>query len=184
MAVPLEREVAVRVLLPNIMKNKLVYIIFLFCFCGSLSFAQKTLTEVLKKYNTESVPYMLVDSLKGTIANVVLLDAREENEFKVSHLKNALFVGYEKFDLQKTMKKLPNKNTQIVVYCSLGVRSEDIAEQLKNKGYTKIYNLYGGIFEWKNRGNRVFSKGIETNKVHAFSKEWSTWLLKGEKVYE
>ena len=95
-----------------------------------------------------------------------------------------MFVGYEKFDLKNTLKKVPKKDAVIVVYCSLGVRSEDIAEKLKNKGYTKVYNLYGGIFEWKNNGNPVFSKGIETNKVHAYSKEWGTWLLKGEKVYE
>jgi len=166
------------------MRSKVVYILVFLCFGIHNMSAQKTLDEVLKKYNTESVPYITVNKLKTVSSDIVLLDAREKNEFKVSHIKNALFVGYEKFNLQKTIKKLPNKDAKIVVYCSLGVRSEDIAEQLKNKGYTKVYNLYGGIFEWKNEGNRVFTKGIETNKVHAYSKEWGTWLLKGEKVYE
>ena len=40
----------------------------------------------------------------------------------------------------------------IIVYCSIGVRSEDIGEKLKELGYTKILNLYGGIFDWKNKG--------------------------------
>ena len=166
------------------MRIKVLLLLFLLCSGTSFSYAQKTLSEVLNKYNSGRIPYITVNKLKTTTSDVVLLDAREKKEFNVSHLKNALFVGYENFDIQKTIKKLPNKNAKIVVYCSLGIRSEDIAEQLKNKGYTKIYNLFGGIFEWKNEGNSVFSKGVETNKVHAYSKEWSTWLLKGEKVYE
>ncbi|MEN8818965.1 MAG: rhodanese-like domain-containing protein, partial [Polaribacter sp.] len=52
-------------------------------------------------------------------------------------------------------------------------------------GYTNVLNLYGGIFEWKNKGNLVFdSNGNATEKIHVFSKEWSKWLLKGKKVYE
>ena len=155
----------------------------MFCCLASVN-AQKTLGEVLKKYNTESISYITVNKLQSNTDTVILLDAREEREFDVSHLKNALFVGYEQFNLKKTIKKLPQKDAKIVVYCSLGVRSEDIAEKLKSKGYTNVYNLYGGIFEWKNEGNDVYSKGLKTEKVHAFSEEWSKWLLKGIKVYE
>ena len=162
--------------------KKYIYILF-----TGLSFslvAQNNLNDLLKKYNTESVPYISVDSLKSFSTTVILLDARAKKEYKVSHLKKALFVGYEKFNLKKTMKSIPNKNAKIVVYCSLGIRSEDIAAQLKKAGYTNVLNLYGGIFAWKNNGNTVYnSKEIATEKVHTFTKEWSTWLLKGEKVY-
>ncbi len=167
------------------MKKVFPYLLMFACLIASHVHAQKTLKEVLKKYNSESVPYITVKSLKEKTSEVILLDARESKEYEVSHLKNAIFVGYEQFNIRKTIKKLPNKDAKIVVYCSLGVRSEDIAEQLKSKGYLKVYNLYGGIFEWKNDGNSVFEKGgVETNKVHAYSKEWGAWLLKGEKVYE
>ncbi len=162
--------------------NKLVYLFILFF--SFHSFSQNNLENLLKKYNTESVPYIYVDSLKKITEKVILLDAREKKEYKVSHLKNALFVGYEKFDLKKTIRSLPSKDARIVVYCSLGVRSEDIAEQLKKVGYSNVLNLYGGIFEWKNQENKVFNtKGKETEKVHAFSKEWGIWLKKGKKVY-
>tara|TARA_R110002073_G_scaffold89852_6_gene212506 strand:- start:25083 stop:25538 length:456 start_codon:yes stop_codon:yes gene_type:complete len=149
------------------------------------AFSQETIKDVLKKYNTESVPYIYVDNLRNVSTDVILLDAREKKEFKVSHLKNAFFVGYEKFNLKKTTKNLPNKAAKIVVYCTLGVRSEDIAEQLKKAGYTNIYNLFGGIVEWKNNGNKVFDgKEKETKRVHVSSEIWGKWLLKGEKVYE
>ena len=125
-----------------------------------------------------------MNSLNTIKNDVVLLDAREQNEYDVSHLKNAVFVGYDSFNLKKTLKKLPNKNTKIVVYCSLGIRSEEIAEKLKKVGYTNVLNLYGGIFEWKNNNYNVFSsEGKATEKVHTFSVEWKKWLLKGEKIY-
>ena len=147
--------------------------------------AQNTLDKLLKKHNTESIPYISVSELKKE-QNTILLDAREPKEFKVSHLKNATCVGYDNFDLEETIKNLPSdKSTKIVVYCSLGIRSEDVAEQLKKAGYTNVYNLYGGIFEWKNNDNKVFSsEGTETKKVHTYTQEWSKWLLKGKKVYE
>lgn len=159
--------------------------VLLFVFISCNLFSQSDLKQLLKKYNQETIPYISVDSLQKIANAVILLDAREENEFQTSHLKNALYVGYEKFKLKKTIKKLPNKNAKIVVYCSLGVRSEDVAEKLKKAGYTNVLNLYGGIFEWKNNNNKVFnSEEKETEKVHTCTQEWSKWLVKGEKVYE
>ena len=71
-----------------------------------------------------------------------------------------------------------------MVYCSIGIRSEDISEKLKKAGYTNVYNLYGGIFEWKNRNYPVVNPENEvTEKVHAYSKQWGQWLHKGKKVY-
>ena len=164
------------------MKNTLTLIAILL---GLSTYAQKDLSVLLKEINTQSAPYIYVDSLKGLAKDVILLDAREKKEFKVSHLKNAMFVGYTTFNLNKTMKNLPNKDAKIVVYCSLGIRSEDIAEKLVKAGYTNVLNLYGGIFEWKNNNHKVYtSKNKETEKVHAFDKNWGIWLKKGKKVYE
>ncbi|MEO9662564.1 MAG: rhodanese-like domain-containing protein, partial [Maribacter dokdonensis] len=99
-------------------------------------------------------------------------------------LKNAIWVGYKTFDEQKVLESLPDKTQPIIVYCSIGVRSEDIGEKLKELGYTKILNLYGGIFDWKNKGGQVFNdKEIPTDSVHAFSKHWGKLLQEGIKVY-
>ncbi|CAM1343089.1 rhodanese-like domain-containing protein [Tenacibaculum amylolyticum] len=165
------------------MKNVLLFFSFLLL---QTSFSQESLKRVLKKYNSESVPYISVTDLKKDQENVVLLDTREPQEFNVSHLKNALIVGYDHFNLTKTLQKLPkDKSSKIVVYCSLGIRSEDIGEQLLKAGYTNVYNLYGGIFEWKNNGYSLINNQKKTTeKVHAFNKEWGKWLTKGIKVYE
>ncbi len=161
--------------------------IFLFILLGiSVSgFSQKKLSKLLKQQNTESIPYISVEGLQKEKEDVILLDSREEKEFKTSHLKDAICVGYDSFNLKSVQPILPNIDSKIVVYCSLGIRSEDIAEKLKKAGYTNVHNLYGGIFEWKNNDLEVLnSKEKPTDSIHTFSKAWSKWLNKGVKVYE
>jgi len=161
--------------------KKLFYILVILF---SISLHGQSIKKLLKKHNTESVAYASVELIKSN-PNVVLLDARELKEYKVSHLKNAIYVGYDHFDLEQTTSKLANKNAMIVVYCSIGIRSEDIAEKLQKAGYKNVYNLFGGIFEWKNKQNIVVdSLHNPTEKVHVYSKEWSSWLKKGVKVYK
>ncbi|WOD44436.1 rhodanese-like domain-containing protein [Hwangdonia lutea] len=163
------------------MKKKIFYILLFF---SGISFAQESLAEVLKKHNKESIPYITVENASKQ-QNAVILDAREFSEYKTSHLQNALFVGYDNFNLKKTIKKLKSKQQPVIVYCSIGVRSEDIAEKLKKAGYTNIYNLYGGIFEWKNSDFPVYNpEGKETDSIHTFDKAWSKWLKKGIKIYD
>ncbi|MFD1016462.1 rhodanese-like domain-containing protein [Winogradskyella rapida] len=150
-----------------------------------IGYSQETLSTLLKTYNKESVPYISVQELAMPKTKAILLDAREIEEYEVSHIKGAIFVGYSTFNLEDVAQSLPNLNTNIVVYCSLGVRSETIAEQLKKRGYTNVYNLFGGIFEWKNNNFPVYnSEEKETEHIHAYSKAWSKWLIKGKKIYE
>ncbi|WP_339662072.1 rhodanese-like domain-containing protein [uncultured Polaribacter sp.] len=160
--------------------------LLLFILISSVSFGQKKLDKLLNKFNKNNVPYISVDSLSSEKKKAILLDAREAKEYNVSHLKDAICVGYDHFDLQKTIEKLPtDKNAKIVVYCSLGIRSEIVADKLIKAGYTNVYNLYGGIFEWKNNNFQVMDTlGNTTEKVHTFNEDWSKWLTKGEKVYE
>jgi len=126
---------------------------------------------------------MSVEELKMNRLNdsVIILDAREKVEFDVSHLPESIFVGYSNFSEDQFSQKFKDKSASIVVYCSIGIRSESIAEKLQKAGYTNVSNLYGGIFAWKNTGFKVFSNGKETNKVHAFSKNWAKYLEKRRK---
>ncbi|MFT4781261.1 MAG: rhodanese-related sulfurtransferase [Psychroserpens sp.] len=162
---------------------KLIVFIFFSLLALSMS-AQDSLDNLLKQYNTNAVPYISVQELAMPKTEAIILDARERSEYDISHLKNAIFIGYNHFSLEQTTQKLQDKNQTIVVYCSLGIRSETIANQLKKAGYTNIKNLYGGIFEWRNKGFKVYnSEDKKTDSIHAFSKAWSKWLTKGTKVY-
>ncbi|MBE0393843.1 rhodanese-like domain-containing protein [Flavobacterium sp. PL002] len=165
----------------NNMRVQLIIISFFFSIAIA---AQSTIPKVLKLLNKESVPYIMVDALNET-DKFVFLDARELNEYNVSHIKNAVFIGYDHFENEKVTTIIKDKNTPIVVYCSIGVRSENIGEKLQKLGYTKVFNLYGGIFEYKNKGRKVVNnQNKETDSVHTFNKKWSKYLTKGKKIYE
>ena len=128
-----------------------------------------------------SVPEVLPEDC-NTYNEIIYLDARENKEYQVSHIQNAEWIGYDSFTL-KNVKHIP-KDKKIVVYCTVGFRSEKVAEKLIKAGYTNVANLYGGIFEWMHTDNKVMNDSI-TKDVHTYNKEWSQWLAKdtGNKIY-
>ncbi|GAA3636381.1 rhodanese-like domain-containing protein [Flavivirga jejuensis] len=161
------------------------FILFLLFFGSTHIQAQKSIKKLLNKYNDKSVPYITPQELKALNKDVFLLDSREPKEYHTSHLKHAIHVGYDEFKIDSIQKKIPNKNSEIIVYCSVGIRSESIGDSLKKAGYKNVKNLYGGIFEWKNNDLPVYnSVEKETDSIHTFSLKWSQWLKKGIKVYE
>lgn len=115
--------------------------------------------------------------LKKQEANqkIIFLDTRELNEYKTSHLPGAIWVGSEKIDWTKIDKL--DKNSIIVVYCSVGYRSGELTTTLSKKGFKNVKNLYGGLFNWANNGGTLYNSLNQTTKnVHGFDKEWSKWL--------
>ncbi|MDE3742896.1 rhodanese-like domain-containing protein [Maribacter polysaccharolyticus] len=146
--------------------------------------AQRKMDRALQTLNKGTIPYIEVSEAISK-DSLIYLDSRDIKEFRVSHLKDAIWVGHDFFDPKRLQEIVPDLDTPVVVYCSIGVRSEDIGERLKELGYTNIQNLYGGIFKWKNSGYPVFDpEGNKTEKVHAYNRVWGKLLTKGEKIYE
>ena len=161
--------------------------LFLFMLLPFLGCSQQNLDQLLENKNNGSVPYITPEKLNDKMNsedNIIVLDARELKAYEGSHLKDAIYTGYRDFTISNISQSVDDKNSTIVVYCSLGIRSEDIGEKLIEAGYKNVYNLYGGIFEWKNKDYKVFDlTNQSTEKVHAYSKRWGKWLHNAEKVY-
>ena len=150
---------------------------------GCAQTKQKGFDAMIYTTLSHTVPTITIDSFKSVKDKVILLDTRSKEEYKTSHIKNAKWIGYDSFK-QNMVDDLP-KDTPIVVYCSVGYRSEKIGEKLLNLGFKNIYNLYGGIFNWVNRSNPVYkSDTVATDDIHPYSDEWGVWLTKGNKVYK
>lgn len=143
----------------------------------------KTFDEMVDRLITRSIPLVLPEDCSDD-SSCVFLDAREFREYEVSHIMSAVPVGYKDFSLD-SLVGIPS-DAHIVVYCSVGYRSEKIGEKLKKAGYEHVSNLYGGIFHWVNTGNTVYQNGEATDQVHAYSKKWGQWLEEEacEKVFE
>lgn len=138
--------------------------------------------SMLQKLLAHSVNEVQVkDAVEKTTA--VFLDAREKKEYDVSHIKDAVWIGYRGFGRTRVVD-IP-KDKEYIVYCTVGLRSEKIAQRLIRMDFINVSNLYGGIIEWVNSGNAVYKdKNTPTKKVHTLNKRFGVWLKKGEKVYK
>ncbi len=122
-----------------------------------------------------SVPLMDTDKLAKNREGYTILDAREKEEFDVSHIEGAQYIGYKNFDFS-TLENI-DKTQPIVVYCSIGYRSEKIGKKLQKEGFTEVYNLYGSLFEWVNDGYELVNiKGEPTKNIHTYNRNWSKWV--------
>jgi len=131
--------------------------------------------EKIARTIRQTIPVIGVEELKNIQNEVVIFDARNREEFETSHIPGAEFLGYKNFDPEQL--KSIGKDKKIVLYCSIGYRSEKIGEKLKGLGFTEVYNLYGSIFEWVNRGFPVVDpQENTTHKVHTYNYSWSKWI--------
>lgn len=144
----------------------------------------KDYKEKLESLYNHTVPLIKTEELAPRINenNLLILDIRTEEEYQVSRIKGARLINYDDFS-RKDVEGI-DKNTDVIVYCSVGYRSEKIGEKLLELGFKHVKNLYGGIFQWKNDGFEVVNaQSLPTDSVHTYNKSWSKWLLKGVRVY-
>lgn len=163
------------------MQRKLVGFVLVFFLFFTASFAQsKAYEALLSTLYDEGFPTLKPTQI-NKLSDYQVLDAREQKEFEVSHLPEALWVGYDTFTFTSVGKL--KKDQPVLIYCTVGARSQEIGKRLQAAGFSKVYNLYGGILQWANDGRELISQGKPTTRVHTYSKSWGIWLNRGEKVY-
>lgn len=158
----------------------LVFLLGFFHISSNLSAQSVAYKALLSTLYDSDFPVLKPNQLSD-LSRYQVLDTREKEEFEVSHLEGAAWVGYDTFSL-KNVATL-DKNKPVLVYCTVGARSQNIGKKLKEAGFTQVYNLYGGLIEWSNEEKPIFHGDSPTKKVHTYSKSWGIWLTKGEKVY-
>jgi len=127
--------------------------------------------NIAKKY--PEVKEITIDTLLGRLDQQdmpFIYDVRDLAEYEVSHLPGAVHMT------APNAVTLP-KNSEIVVYCSVGVRSAAFAAKLMKKGYRQVYNLKGSIFMWANKGYPlVRGAGEKVKTVHPYNRRWGALL--------
>ncbi|HEY0670520.1 MAG TPA: rhodanese-like domain-containing protein [Sphingobacteriaceae bacterium] len=165
------------------MRYILLFFIFFSSFSGMSQVRNQQFKAWLDSAYKHSIPLITVSEMKDLAKeNVFILDAREGEEYDVSHIKNAMHTGYFWFDMRK-LYDIP-KDAFIVLYCTSGTRAEKIGEKLERAGYKNVYNLYGGIVEWINEGQPVYkTNGVQTSEIHTYNAELAQWVERGAKVH-
>lgn len=142
---------------------------------------KKAFSKKLERLLSFTAPVIGVQELSESTDKYLILDSREEEEYQVSHIPGAKFSGYKNFDW--TVLDGVSKDQPIVLYCSVGYRSEKMAEDLMEQGYTNVQNLYGSLFEWANADLPMQDgEGNPTKKIHTYNSKWSRWVEDGELI--
>ena len=86
--------------------------------------------------------------------NVKLIDVREDHEWDDAHAAGAIHLGKGiiERDIEATV---PDKNTELILYCGGGFRSALAGDELQKMGYTNVFSLAGGWKAWKEAGGEV-----------------------------
>jgi phage shock protein E len=90
-------------------------------------------------------------SLRGR-SDVVMLDVRTPEEYAQGHIPGITLIPLDQ--LPNRLSEVPKDKT-VVVTCHSGNRSRQAAELLRQKGYTDIHNMLGGITAWQQAGYPV-----------------------------
>jgi len=79
--------------------------------------------------------------------DLAILDVRNQSEYNINHLYDAILIPLH--ELETRIDELEEyMNNEIIVYCGLGGRSEIASGILADNGFTKVYNMLGGITAW------------------------------------
>lgn len=131
-----------------------------------------------------SVPIISVQKFKELQESgdpIILLDTRSEVAYNISHIPSSKRVGYDDFSIERVWT-IP-RDANIVVYCTLGYKSEQVGGFLTEMGFKNVQNLYGSIVEWVNEGGLVVNKDNKrTKKVVVKDKEKRHFLKKGHAI--
>lgn len=158
------------------MKKTIQFLGMMIILSSFLSSCENRTFDQMADEMTEQVPFQK-SWLVST--NTHILDCRTIEEFNVSHLRNAIWVG----DLDA--EKLPfSTEDSILVYCSVGYRSAKYTQELRALGFKNAVNLWGGIFNVVNQNGEVLNEEGVTLSIHPYNKRWGRWLIKGVQVYE
>ena len=95
-----------------------------------------------------------VDEVKARLdrgEQILLVDVREDSEWAKDHLPGAVHLG--KGVLERDVEqRVPDPNTEMILYCGGGFRSALAADSLQQMGYHNVLSMDGGIRDWRAKG--------------------------------
>jgi rhodanese-related sulfurtransferase len=88
----------------------------------------------------------------------VLIDVREQDEFRAGHLPGARGIGRGILEYH-IADEVPDTDREIVLYCRGGNRSALAADSLRQMGYANVHSMIGGFRKWNEEGRAVSHEG-------------------------
>ncbi len=121
--------------------------------CTGTQTSAATATSAYTDLSVEEFKQM-VDQFQGRPGEAVILDVRTPSEFEREHLRDAINLDVNAGVFGDRVARLDREKTYLV-YCQSGTRSARAAQTMSELGFTKVYNMRGGIAKWKDAGYPV-----------------------------
>ncbi|WP_316839397.1 thioredoxin domain-containing protein [Pedobacter gandavensis] len=147
---------------------------FLTILIGFLLFS----TSAIAQSNSKTIPAVEFQNQLKTNSKAVILDVRTPEEFNTGHLEQAKNLNIYDQSFKAQISEL-DKTQPIYVYCKGGGRSANAVKQMQELGFTKIYELKGGIMAWEQNGLPL--NNIEKPKTDLFTSTDFDKMLKANK---
>ena len=109
---------------------------------------QRLVAEAKRNIKEISPAEARAESERG---DAVLIDVREESDWKEGHAKGARHLTRSEIELE-IEEAVPDVNQPIICYCGGGSRSALVAESLQRMGYKNVRSISGGFRQWKGTG--------------------------------
>jgi rhodanese-related sulfurtransferase len=96
--------------------------------------------------------------------DAILIDVREDNEWNAAHAAGAIHLGKGiiERDIERTV---PDKDTELILYCGGGYRSALATDALQKMGYTNVWSMDGGWRAWQEAAGEIESE-VKENTDH------------------
>lgn len=82
--------------------------------------------------------------------DVQLVDVRTPEEYSDGYIEGFQNIDFFAPDFESKIEGL-DRSKPVIVYCKSGNRSGKCAAMMEEKGFVKIYDLEGGITQWKSK---------------------------------
>ena len=98
----------------------------------------------------------IFDKLSKEIDGSVIVDVRTPEEFNEGFIPNAINIDYRGIEFEKQISELDTVKTYFV-YCKSGGRSASVAFYMRRHSFKNVYELKGGIENWKKKGFSIMA---------------------------
>jgi rhodanese-related sulfurtransferase len=122
--------------------NAFRWLILVFFSCQGVAQNEGTINKTISPSEFEQ---------KLSIPEVQLIDVRSAEEYADGGIKGSVNINFNSADFEDQIQKL-NKEKPVLVYCLSGGRSGSAANKMNSLGFKEVYNLQGGLVQWRSEG--------------------------------
>jgi rhodanese-related sulfurtransferase len=106
-------------------------------------------TQIIVDINVDEAYVLIQNNTENQ--NFIILDIRTKEEYENEHIQNSIMIDFYSEEFENELDEL-DKNKTYLIYCRTGRRTGLTLDIMEDLGFIEVYNMAGGITQWKNNG--------------------------------